>query len=68
MLLNNPLSSLNQHQTMRWIMKARGGAIVISAAGIDICCPETVPGAEASGLCPAVHIAGAINDTDADAG
>ena len=53
---------------MRWIMKARGEAIVISAAGVDICCPETVPGAEASGLCPAVHITGAINDTDAGAG
>lgn len=55
---------------MRWIptLKARGGATFISAVGTDIHCPETVSGAEASGLCPAVRITGTVDDTDAGAG
>ena len=44
------------------------GAIFISAAGTYIHCPGAVPGAEASGLCPAVRITGAIDDTDTGAG
>lgn len=49
-------------------VKARGGATFISAAGTDIHCPETVSGAEASGLCPGVHFTGTVDDTDAGAG
>ena len=40
----------------------------ISAAGTAIHFPEAAPGAEATALCQAVSIAGALDDTDAGSG